>query len=380
MIIITKESKALKIFAKYDSKSIVALGLGKSKGLTNDKVDITYKHMAEILPTEDEITSVIQGDQKAKKVIKQYVKALHKPNLDNSGMCIAMAQLVNIVSSDIKTMSKKEKKQYTKHGPNIIVFVFDDVDPADKYQKARQKFLQQYLIALFGEFGITPVTNPKDMKKLFKGKKKAVVKRVSDFIHNCDKVRISNKGLKLKKLLFTFYAIEITESGIAQLPLTSVSKDRMNKYIKTLLDVYTNNNMAVCDGMSKKECDKTCKQLKKKNRAAVAAYDSFAEIMTILDPEVKMPKVKNGYKGKKCRMKVEKFAKFFTKKKGENAYMLIMLYAHTAACLIGLVPGSSEYNKLMTSTIATMECDDGYSKQYTDAAKDWKKANATEAK
>lgn len=381
----TTESKAAKVFAKYDS--VVALGMGKSKGLANDKVDITYEHAQTLLPDEDLINGVIQGDMKASKVIKKTLKALHKPMAENGTFCIAVAEMINIISSDVKAMSKKEKKKYVKKGPNIIVFVFDDVDPADKYQKARNKFLKKYLTALFGEFGITPVTDDKVIKKLFggkgkKGKKKAVVARVSDFIHNCSKVRISGKGMKLKKLLFTFYAVELTEASIANLNFENVTKDQMNRFIKTLLDVYTNNNMAVCEGMDKKTTKKICKTLKEKNKLAVEAYQSFAGIMTSMDPELKMPKVKNGYtKGKKPepKMKTGKFADFFTKKKGKNAYMLIMLYAHTAACLIGSQPGSSEYNKLMSGIITSLEYEDGYSKQYTTAAKNWAKGEAAAA-
>jgi hypothetical protein len=279
-----------------------------------------------------------------------------------------MAQLVNILYPEGK---KAQNKKAKKRGPNIIVFVLDD-DDSDKAAKTKAKFLVKYVAALFAEFGIEVITDTKVVKKVFVGKKKKVVQRVAAFVANNKQVRISDKGHQLKKTLITFYAIELRQSALKGIEADDLSRNSIKTLLKTLVDTYTNDNMRVTAGLSKKEMKKTCKQLKKKNKAAVAAYDEFVDIMAVVNPELKLPKVKNGYKkGDKPKMNVNKFVGFFTKKgkRSGRIAILLMIYAHTAAVLVGAEPGTSEYTKTMTNVVKSIGMDSDFSKAFISAAK-----------
>lgn len=375
MVFVLTESKARKIFRKYDN--VAAFAVGSSKSFTEGELQISYSRLS-FIPDEDEINAVVSGSVKAKKIIKDAKKALHKPGVDNHDLCISMAQIVNILSPEGKK-SKKYEKRLAKKGHNIVVFVMDDVADDDKVGKARNKFLCKYLKALFGEFGIEIVTKKKVVKKLFKGKRKKIIGKVADYIREHKNVRINDQGHVLKKTLFTFYAIELRQSAMRGLEIDDLSKENMKTLLTTLIDTYTNDNMKVAQLAGKKrEIEEICKKLKKKNKAAVEAYKSFVEIMGQANPDLKMPKVKFGYKKKKGKdkpkMDIDKFIEFFTKKKCKNAGLLMMLYAHSAAVLMEAVPGTSEYTKIMTSTIGAIGAADGFSKTYVAAAKAWAKA------
>lgn len=372
MVFILEERKARKIFEKYDN--VAAFTCGKSKGISEDELEISYSKPA-FLPDEDEINGVLDGTVKSKKLIKEARKALHKPSIENREICISMAQIVNILSPEGKR-SKKQEKKLRKNGPNIVVFVLDDVDDGDKRAAARNKFLVKFLAGIFGEFGIEPITDGKVVKKIFKGKRKKVVTKVASFIQDNKKVRINDGGHILKKTLFTFYAIELRQSALRGLEIDDLSKDNMKTLLTTLINTYTNDNMKVAGLAKKDDVKKICKMLKKKNKVAVEAYESFVEIMSQASPDIKLPKVKAGYKkGKdKPKMNVDKFVNFFTKKKCKNAGLLLMIYAHTAAVLMDAVPGTAEYTKIMSATIAGIGAAEGYSKTYTAAAKAWAKA------
>lgn len=376
MIIVTNATKAKAIFAKY-SKNIGAFSAGKIKAIDDSELQLGLTHL-NILPDDDTINAVLNGDMKAKKVIKSAQKALRIPDMEHKNLCIEMAQLVNMVSSDRK-LTKSETKNIKKHGPNIIVIVLDD-DNGDKVIAAKNKFLTKYLKEVFSVFGIQIVTEGKVLKKLFggkgkKGKTKKVVSRVAEFIRANDSVRISGKGMKTKKRLFNFYAVELRQAAISALIARDdfdIRKDEYAAMIKTLVDTYTNNNMNyVCGDLdSKKDQKKMAKAMRAKNKIAVEAYESFTEILNAaMGADMDLPKVKFGYdkKGKAPKMKIKKFVKFFDKKKNHD--FLIMLYAHTTAVLCEVPVGSKEYNKIMTNTIGQLSYEDSFSKAFIAAAK-----------
>jgi hypothetical protein len=372
MVFVLKEKAARKVFDKYEN--VAAFTLGKSKGINDEELEITYSKLP-FTPDEDTLNGIVDGTVKAKKVIKDAVKALHKPSTDSEtyNVCITMAQLVNILYPEGK---KNQTKKAKKRGPNIIVFVLDDNDENDKATKVKAKFLTKYVAALFAEFGIEVITDTKVVKKVFTGKKKKVVQRVSTFVANNKRVRINDKGHQLKKTLITFYAIELRQSALKGIEADDLSRNSIKTLLKTLIDTYTNDNMRVTAGTSKKEMKRTCKQLKKKNKAAVEAYEEFTEIMAVVNPDLKLPKVKNGYKGKKPKMNVNKFVNWFTKKgkKSGRIAVLLMIYAHTAAVLVGAEPGTSEYTKTMTNVVKSIGLDADFSKAFINAAKGQAKA------
>lgn len=377
MIIVTTATKAKGIFAKYDT-NIAAFTAGKTKAIDDADLQVSLTKL-NILPDEDEINGVVNGDLKAKKVIKRAKKALLVPSMENNGLCIEMAQLVNIISSDRK-LTKREVKNIKKHGPNIIVIVLDD--PTDEATKQKNKFLTKYLAEIFGTFGIDVITDTKVLKKLFKGKSKKVVNRVANFIRANDKVRVSGKGLKLKKRLFGFFAIELRQAALFNLAQNDgelhIRKEERRVMLKNLLDAYTNDNFIIADGLDKKQTKKICGSLKQKNKVAVAAYESFCDILnTAMGTDMKLPKVKNGYdkKGKAPKMKVKKFVKYFEKKK--NFDFIPMIYAHTSAVLCDVAIGSKEYNKIMSTMIGYMNYEDTFSKAFIAAAKALKTTEET---
>ena len=357
MVIITTQEKSHMIFEKYNT-NIAAFTTGKSKGIKDADIEISFAKL-HILPDEDEVNAVINGDVKGKKVIKDAVKSLMRPSLENKDLCIAMAQIVNMISMDRK-LTKKEVKNIKHNGPNVIVIVLEDANN-DPVIKAKNKFYKKYLEAVFGVFGIEPVSDEKVLKKLFKkGKSKKVVNRVANFIRANDKVRVNGKGAKHKKLLFGFYAVELQQAAMYNLATNDQFKpSRQEKEIlvKTILDVYTNDNFKILGDMKDgKKLKKAIKNLKEKNEVAVDAYNDFVEILnTAMGTDMDMPKVKNGYKKKKGKkgpkMNVKKFVKFFTRKKCTNFDILELLYAHTSLALCDVAVGAKEYNKVMSTVM-----------------------------
>ena len=375
MVIITTQEKSHMIFEKYNT-NIAAFTTGKSKGIKDADIEISFAKL-HILPDEDEVNAVINGDVKDKKVIRDAVKSLMRPSLENKDLCIAMAQIVNMISMDRK-LTKKEVKNIKRNGPNVIVIVLEDANN-DPVIKAKNKFYKKYLEAVFGVFGIEPVSDEKVLKKLFKkGKSKKVVNRVANFIRANDKVRVNGKGAKHKKLLFGFYAVELQQAAMYNLATNDQFKpSRQEKEIlvKTILDVYTNDNFKILGDMKDgKKLKKAIKNLKEKNEVAVDAYNEFVEILnTAMGTDMDMPKVKNGYKKKKGKkgpkMNVKKFVKFFTRKKCTNFDILELLYAHTSLALCDVAIGAKEYNKVMSTVINYAGFDENFSKVYVAAAK-----------
>ncbi|WP_300943850.1 hypothetical protein [uncultured Duncaniella sp.] len=363
MVFMLKESKARKIFEKYDD--VAAFALGKSKGITDNGLEIRYSRMAGIFPDEDVINGIVAGDIKAKKVIKEAVKNLHKPQkAENANLCSGMALIVNMIDPE-KVSRKKNKKRIMT--PNIVVFVYDD--ELDVPGKARIKFLRQYLEALFGEFGLAVYSKDKAekiVKKLFKGRHKKVMAAVASFKKK-DGAHISADGAALKKLMMTFYAIELHQSALSNIPIDDMGGREITGLVHDLIYAYTNDNLKVSGAFKKKkDREKICDKLRKKNKAAVKAYNELRDILKSM-PSVdtgKMPKVKNGYKGKKPKMDIDKFEKFFMKRKHQT--ILALVYAHSAAKMTGMELGSSEYNKVITRVLKDTEID---AKEFTAAAK-----------
>lgn len=389
MVIITNEKRARNIFKNYEN--VAAFTLGESAGISDNGLEISYEKLS-FLPDDDTINAIINGDMKAKKVIRKAVKGLYHPVDDEDGVCIPMAQLVNIISPEKGINSNR------KGGPNIIVFVTDD--ESDGAAKKREKFLVRYLTALFMQFGIEPVTDKDVIKELFsanggkkKGKKKAkkmkpkklrrkIVKRVVRFIDANKSVRLSRNGHILKKSLFAFFSLELHYSGLSRVNLDDVSKKSRKNLAQCLVNIYTNDNLkSICNiGMKHGVEKKMCKKLRKKNRAAVDAYNVMAEIMNNTDPAIELPKVKNGYKSKKGKkakpkMNTKKFMEFF--EKGKNLPILAAVYAHTTCTSMGVDIGSSEYNKYMSAV--TSRVAEGYGKSYSAAAKAYAKNKAAAA-
>lgn len=395
MVFVIKEKQARTIFKKYNN--VVAFTTGKSKGIDDDELSISYGKL-NFLPDEDQINEILSsamGAKKTKKVIEKMVgkmietstKEIKKPNLENYEICTGMAQIINMLCPDKDVehddKRKKSKKKSKKRGPVVAVFVLEDTDGAEAdLIKARNKIMTTYIEGIFKTFGVQVITEDnakKIIKKVFDGKRKKVPEKVTTFIKNNPQVTVSSKGKSLKKLLFTYYSIELMQTALSGLDIEEMPKKFVQKILKTLIDTYTNDNLCIAAGMKKKKVEKIAKRLKAKNKMAVEAYNDFVEILKAVNPDIDMPKVKNGYpkKGKKKdepKMNVDKFIKFFTKKKGKNLGILMMLYGHTAAVLAGAGPDSKEYSKLMTTIIGQVGAEADFSKAYVNAAKAWVKA------
>lgn len=365
MVFMVKESKARKIFERYND--VAAFSLGKSKGITDNGLEIRYTRMNGILPDEDVVNGVVAGDIKAKKVIKEKVAALHKPQkAENTNLCTGMALIVNMIDPEKITRKKNKKRTLA---PNVVVFVYDD--EMDAAGQARIKFLRQYLEALFGEFGLSVFSKSKAdkiIKKCFKGRRKKNLAAVAAFKKK-DGAHISADGAALKKLMMTFFAIELHQSALSNIPIDDMSGRDITGLVHDLIYSYTNDNLKVSGAFKKKkDRKKICKKLKSKNKAAVAAYKELRNILKSM-PSVdvrKMPKVANGYKGKKNKpkMDIDKFEKFFLKRR--NQTILALVYAHSAAMLTGMEVGTSDYAKVITRVLKDTEID---AKEFNAAAK-----------
>jgi len=356
MVFILNETQATKIFAKY--RNVAAFTLSKGlKGISNNDIEVSYEKLS-FLPDEDTINAIKAGDMKLKKVIKDAVKALKRPNMNDDesvAVGLGMTQLVNIITSNRKH----------KRGPAILVFVYDEEDPA------RNKIMIKYLTALFEVFGLEPIRKDKVVKKLFKKRKKAK-DNVIRFIKNNKGMTLSKKGVELKKLNTYFYEIELRESALSNLTgVRDMGKETMGNCVKTLVKVYTAENLQEIPDK------KTCKRLAKKDKKAVAAYKDLRNILRSMDASMKkMPKVEFGQKKKKGKavgrkMDSKKFIKFFTKKK--NRSYLLLVYAHTVAVLLGLDVGTKEYNGHMKGACKIFDNED-FGKEFVAAATTYAKS------
>lgn len=363
MVFMLHENQAARVFDRY--KDVAAFSLGKKKGYSENGLEINYGQLEGLLPDTDIINGVVSGDIPAKTPIKQAVKALRQPHKeDNELLCIAMTMIINMVDPE-KVARKKNKKQTMT--PAVVVFVYDDECVADANGEARIKFLRKYLSALFGEFGLEVFTSTKLVKKLFKGKRKDVLKKVAHYKSHKG-ASVSSKGAALKKLLLHYYAIELHQTVLSKVNIEDMSGRDVVNLVHDLIYAYTNDNLRVSAAFDKKkDRKKICKLMRAKNKAAVDAYNDLRNILQLMKlPEVKkMPKAKSGYKGKKkdkYKMDVEKFEKFFTKNR--NRTILALVYAHTAAMITHL--SSASYGKRITKTLRDTGID---AKEFLAAAK-----------
>jgi len=355
MIFITSEAKATKIFKKY--KNVVAFSFAKNpKAPTFDdpKLKIEYEAIP-FLPSEDDINAVKAGDLKLKKVIKEAIKALNNPKAENALIGVGMTQFVNLLAIGRKS----------KNGPTVIVFIKDEND------EQRTKILTKYVEALIAEYGLKAAPN-KMIKKLFKGKKKKVIKAVAG-ANNAKGNVLNNRGNQLKKMNMIFYEVELRQASLSNISDGHLSRDEAKSCIKGLLEMYTGNNL---EHVSKK----VGKRLAKRDKNAVKAYKDLRAILRTIDPDLKAPKVDYGHKRKgkkvgKVKMDIKKFASYY--EKGSHRGALLLIYGHTVAILSGLELGSSDYNKHMKGVCKIF--DDGLDKAYLDAVKAYAKANGTAA-
>ena len=349
MLFILNEKDASCIFENY--RNVAAFSLSKGlKGVTLGDFEVSYEKL-NFLPDEDTVNGIKSGDLKLNKVIKKAVKALHDPNMDDAAIGLGMTQLITIISSNRKN----------KRGPAVIVFVTNEDDPE------RNKIMTKYIKALLGEFGITPVTKAKVAYKIFKKRKKAKERIIAFSKRDKSGCNLSRKGVELKQLNQVFYELELRQSSMSNMELRDLDKDAADACIKTLIKVYTAENL-------RSVTKRTAKRLAKKDKVAVKAYGSLADILKIMDNGMKMPSVKYGQKKKKGeavgpKMNCKKFRKFFSKK--NNRGLLLLIYAHTLAVLLGLEVGAKDYNSFMKTICNNFR--DGFGKEFTAAAAEYAK-------
>jgi len=336
MVIIGSESLIRdEVFTNY--RQVAAFNLGKGKGSAVNSVgrEIEYEKLG-FLPNEDTINGIKSGDIKLKKVIKKAVKVLHKPSMDSESATLGLGvtQLITLITSDRKA----------KKGIPVVAFITDQDDPE------RNKILVKFIKAILGEFGIKTLDKAKVIKKIFKKRKKARDRVASYCSKNKNGCNLSQKGVELKKLNFVYFEMELRQSGMVDVDLADLAdRDVVNACVRTLLRVYTAENLK--DASSKS----MAKKLAKKDRRSVRAYNDLREILLTVNANLKLPKVKYGQKKKngravKPKLNCKKFKKFFMKK--DNRALLVLIYWHTLAILVGVEAGSKEYNahmKLLSS-------------------------------
>jgi len=382
MVFVLNEKQARHIFCRY--KNVAAFAFGDQKGIFEDTLEISYAKL-DFMPDNDTINAVISGDLKKAKLFRSAVNALHQPaNKSNQRICVGMTQLVNMIDPDSKEKATK---------PNIIVFVKEPEDAKNSSEK--NIILTKWVSKLFGEFGIKVLDGDskktkKVLKKLFKGKalseynsEKSVrkakwkrYKKVATYLSEHKKYRISKEGSRLKKILITYFAIELSQMAIGNIGLENLSNKDRNAVITELINAYTNENLRViCTlNLKNKKEKKLCKNLVKKNGRVAEAYVVLSGMLRAVDPSIELPEIKHGTKKKKGKkvpkMNTKKFIKFY--RKGKNIYYLGMIYAHTAATTLGADVGSRDYNHYMAAVTSLISKD--FASKFTSVAKQWKEA------
>ena len=370
MYFIVNQEQADLICSKIkDPRKVAIFTLGGSSNITIGDQEVKAKKL-HFLPDNDIINGVLAGDISKKKVFKAAKKALYKPTGENSMIGLSVTQLVFSM-----TPSRR------KNAP-IFLFLKDEKNPD------RSKFLEKYLNELLGEYGLKPMNEIKvadkkgkkkaiKINKLFKGKKSKVKGRLEKLSSKKGNT-LSEDGARLKALGKAYYEIELRESEILE-ATDGLNGSEVKDCLNALVNVFTAVNLK---GLNMK----TCKELSKKDRAAVEAYEALREILAGLDEPINLPKVKYGQKkkgkGKKRhpvgpKMNVKKFFKFFKKKKVNRA-MVPLIYGHLATILLGVKIGSSDYNTQMKN-VCTVYTDE-FAKAFVKAANSWAKAQTAPAK
>ena len=315
MVFICRESQAAKTVFRY--RNIAAFSLSKKvkKGFTENGLEISYDRNT-FTPDEDTINAVLKGDMKAKKVIKGAIKELRNPSkAENPKDIIAATMVMNIITANGKR-------------PNIVVFVLDD-NPETPEEKAREKFLIKYVKAICEEFGVVPVTKmDKKIKKIFKGKKKNIAKNIEKWLRSgkSGKYGPSRTTVRYCRKLITYFAVEMHQIGLSAKDPEEIGSKECRDLARTLANIFTNDNLKkICETSKKKEADKLCKKLAKKNKVAYQTYETTRKVLdAISDGKYDLPKAKFGYpnakkdkkKAKKLKGKAKK--KFIKKMKKTN--------------------------------------------------------------
>lgn len=353
LVIIANENTVRdKVFTKY--KNVAAFSL--AKGLTGSTVDdrqIEYEKL-NFLPDDDTINAIKAGEMSLKKVIKRAIKAIEQPNMDDAIIGLGVTQLITLISSNRKS----------RKGEVVVAFITDEDDPK------RNKILVKYVTAILNVFGIEPLTKAKTIKRLFEKRKKAKERVIAFVNKKKNHCTLSTNGVALKKANMIFYELELRQAAMDGLEMRDLDKSAVKTCVNTLISIYTADNLRFVK-------KRTAKRLAKKDKAAVKAYESLVDILEIIDPNVDLPKVKYGQKKKKgeakgAKMNVKKFKKFFSKK--GNRRMIIPIYGHTLAVLLGLEIGSKEYNNHMKSVCSPFGGD--FSKQFISAVGTYTKGSS----
>lgn len=160
MVFIMNESAAANTIFRYEKCIAIAAMPGMKKGYEiENNLSITY-NKNNIIPNEDVLNAVVNGDIKAKKVIKTAIKALRNVKMENADFLTAMGSLMHLLASPNATRKNRQTQ---------LVFVFPDPKPEDDEAVIlKRKFIIRYLEAIFKYFDIEIVSKPKDIKKIFK--------------------------------------------------------------------------------------------------------------------------------------------------------------------------------------------------------------------
>lgn len=385
MVMFLSEKNARKVFKKYPNGVTAYTYVKSHKPSMDTKVDFDYVYFKELLPTPDEIASVVSGDVKAKAVIKPMVKTIRRsfgdtPREINLG--IAACSVVNMLAdTDMRN-------------PRVFVFIAEDeVGDTARRTRAANKFVYKWLEALFGVFNI-PVVNDKafktklgeldlkckysdkSIKKIFKKFKK---KDLRAAIRTIDSLCITTSSKVLQKCMNIAYRPELIYQTLSLMinsrggrALTDIGKKKRHTFVEHLFVKIGRKSPAeydraleiATDGESnkaKKLVKKYAKNEKKADKDILNDYCLFQKIFDEISKAntekaakddnrpmhtPKLPVVKKKMKPKKFK----KAMKFY--KKSKNMYLTGALVAHICALRMGVEFGSQEHIKAVTEMLA----------------------------
>ena len=332
MIIFANEDQVKKIVRSYypDAISIFSLAKKKIRGITANDVEFTYSSASGFMPSEDDIQAVKDGAIKLKKLIARDVKLIHNPirvkdmEGQDRNLPLNLIQVVTMATSD-------SKKRHT-----VVVFLLDPED------NERNRIVRKYLRGIFGEYGLSIISDGDTIDKLFGGKKKGKVwKRVSRYVSRKKSgCLLSDDGMRLKKMSMVYHAIELQASRLVQPDVDDddIGRRETEEAINTLLRAITGENLK---SISSK---KVAKRLAEKDKLFVKSYNSFRNIVG--DSGAKAPpKAKYGQKkgknGLHAAADTKKIAKYFSRRR--NRVYLRLLYCHLLSIALGYREGSKQY-------------------------------------
>lgn len=313
MVFICRETDAAKTVFRYKHVAAFSLSKKPKKGFMVDGKPILSYDKATFTPDEDDINRVINGDIKPKKLINNAIKAMRNPaKADDLKKLISATAIMNIILS----------------GDNYsaIVFVLDD-EVNTPEEKAREKFLVKYITAIFKEFDITPITkiNGK-IKKIFKGKSKKISKNIDKWVRSGKSKNHlpTRKTVRYCRRLITYFAAELNQMNISIKETDDIGNRERRDLTNTLVKIFTNDNLkTICETTKKKDRDKLCKNLRKKNKVAYQTYKDTRKVLSVIsEGKYKLPEVEFGYPKKKDikkdKKQLDKLNKKLKKAKGKN--------------------------------------------------------------